>query len=62
MSVYTENGYKSRKDYLKSIAEDYGVPYIYVAELACMLGESEDFDGLISEIEDAIDGGIIPEY
>ena len=62
MSVYTENGYKNRKEYLKSLAEDYGIPYIYVAELACVLGPSEDFDGLISEIENAIDSGFIPEY
>lgn len=62
MSVYTENGYKNRKEYLQSLAEDYGIPYIYVAELACVLGSSEDFDGLISEIEDAIDSGFIPEY
>lgn len=25
MSIYTENGYKNRRDYLECLAEDYGV-------------------------------------
>ena len=52
MSVYTDNGYTSRKDYLTSLAEDYGVEYSTVAGIAVMLGSEEDFDGLINALED----------
>ena len=50
---YIENGYQSRKHYLQCISEDYGVPLDVVYSLADLLGEIEDFDGLISAIEDA---------
>lgn len=53
MSIYTENGYDSRKHYLECMAEDYGVPVEIVFSLAQMLGPNEDFDGLISALEDA---------
>jgi hypothetical protein len=53
MSIYTENGYDSRKHYLECMAEDYGVPVEIVFSLAQMLGSNEDFDGLISALEDA---------
>lgn len=52
MSVYTENGYKNRKDYLENLAEDYGIPTEIVFSIASMLGPNEDFDGLISSLED----------
>lgn len=52
MSVYKDHGYKSRKDYLKSLAEDYDVDLQTVFVLADLLGPSEDFDGLVSNLED----------
>ena len=52
MSIYTDKGYKDRKDYLKSLAEEYDVPYPMVWMFATSLGENEDFDGLIATIED----------
>ena len=54
-SVYTENGYKNRKDYLMSLADEYGVDVNTVLELASILGPSEDFDALVTEIEDLSD-------
>jgi hypothetical protein len=51
-NVYQENGYESRMDYLKSLSEDYGVPLGTVLELASVLGENEDFDGLVTSLED----------
>lgn len=54
-NVYTSNGYKNRKDYLMSVAEDYGLPYNTVCTIAYALGENEDFDGLISELDDYVD-------
>jgi hypothetical protein len=53
MSIYTDNGYKDRKDYLSHMAEDYGVPYKDVVLLASVLGPSEDFNGLVVALEDA---------
>lgn len=50
--IYEEFGYANRKEYLKSLAADFDVPYATVAALASMLGKSEDFDGLVSALED----------
>lgn len=52
-SVYQENGYTDRKDYLQCMSDDYGVPLEVVESLADVLGESEMFDGLVSALEDA---------
>ena len=52
MSVYQRNGYKSRRDYLESLAFEYDVPEFAVFMLADMLGPNEDFDGLVSSLED----------
>jgi len=55
VSIYTDNGYKSRMDYLKSLAEDYGVPLSSVIVIADTYGPSEDFDGLVTAVEDLAD-------
>lgn len=55
MTIYTENGFKNRKDYLECMSEDYGVPYETVTMLADLNGRSEDFDGLITLLEDYSD-------
>lgn len=47
---YIENGYKDRKDYLNSLREEYGADAVNA--LTSVLPSSEDFDGLISELED----------
>ena len=52
-TIYQNEGYKSRSSYLSAMAEDYGVDEDIVLIIAGMLGESEDFDGLISALEDA---------
>jgi hypothetical protein len=54
MSVYTDNGYANRKEYLNSLREEYGG---LVDVLTSVLPASEDFDGLITELEDAMDSG-----
>lgn len=42
-----------REDYLSSIAEDYGLDLEQVVRLiADLLGPTEDFDGLVSALED----------
>ena len=52
MSVYKENGYKDRNDYLEQLADEYDAPVQVVAALAEVLGPSEDFDGLVSNLKD----------
>lgn len=55
MSEYTAQGYASRRDYLDSLAADLGIPRATVYALASMLGASEDFDGLVTALEDYAD-------
>lgn len=52
MSDYIEAGYETRKHYLESLADDYDVDIDVVFALASLLGWHEDFDGLISALED----------
>jgi hypothetical protein len=52
MSQYTEQGYKNRRDYLENLADDMGLDFIEVFSLAYILGPSEDFDGLVTMLED----------
>ena len=46
-NIYQENGYANRDDYLNCLSEDYCVSIEDVYELAEILGEHEDFDGLV---------------
>jgi len=46
-NVYTDNGYEDREDYLNSLAHYWRIDRTAVYMIADMLGESEDFDGLI---------------
>ena len=59
--IYQENGYADRDDYLNGLSEDYGVPIDAVLALAEVLGPDEDFDGLVSNLEDAMYGGWFDE-
>jgi hypothetical protein len=52
MSVYTDNGFKGRTDYLESLADDFGVGLDTVLMIADLYGPTEDFDGLITSLED----------
>lgn len=56
MDIYQKNGYENRMDYLKSLADDNGVPLSEVVFLADILGPEEDFDGLVSDLEDYTGG------
>jgi len=53
MNVYQENGFKDRADYIRQIAEHYGIPESMVWQLADILGPDEDFDGLVVACQDA---------
>lgn len=50
--VYTRNGYADREAYLRSLAEEYDIDHYIVKEAADLLGPSEDFDGLVSSLQD----------
>jgi hypothetical protein len=54
-NVYTRNGYKNRAEYLESLGAEYSIDDWTVTCLADMLGESEDFDGLIVALDDYSD-------
>ena len=50
--AYASHGYKDREDYLDSLADDRGIDRMAVDMIADVLGESEDFDGLINALDD----------
>lgn len=52
MSIYSDNGFESRKDYIEQVALTYGLDYELVKNMALMLGQSEDFNGLLSMCAD----------
>tara|TARA_R100001443_G_scaffold8681_1_gene18077 strand:- start:2 stop:193 length:192 start_codon:yes stop_codon:yes gene_type:complete len=47
---YTNNGFKDRADYLESLKEEY--PPKAVELLSDILGPNEDFDGLVTDLQD----------
>jgi hypothetical protein len=56
-SAYAANGYRDREDYLNSLADDRGIERMTVDMIAGMLGETEDFDGLVTTLDDFEGGG-----
>jgi len=56
MNAYKENGFNSRRDYLDDLADNAGIDKFIVYALADLLGPSEDFDGLVTALEDMVEG------
>jgi hypothetical protein len=56
MNAYKENGFNSRRDYLDDLADNMGIDKSTVYTLADLLGPSEDFDGLVTALEDMVEG------
>jgi hypothetical protein len=56
MTLYQREGYDNRTAYLQALAEDIGVDIKTVLTLAALLGPSEDFDGLVTSLEDYAEG------
>ena len=52
MNIYQEHGYDNRKEYLESLAEEYCVYIDHIKAIADLYGDSEDFDGLVTALED----------
>ena len=51
MNDYTAHGYANRRAYLEGLCEEYPRSIVYA--LADLFGPSEDFDGLVTALEDA---------
>ena len=56
MNTYKREGYETRSAYLLSLADDTGVDIKTVMALAELLGPEEDFDGLVTSLEDYAEG------
>lgn len=52
MSLYSQNGHANRREYLDTLADEYGLERRTVYAMASMLGHTEDFDGLVTACED----------
>jgi hypothetical protein len=52
-SIYNLNGFEDRDAYLDSLRDEYGTEAVDMA--SSVLPESEDFDGLITMLEDMAD-------
>jgi hypothetical protein len=50
MNAYTNNGFTDRADYLESLCDEYDADTVHM--LADLLGPEEDFDGLVTGLED----------
>lgn len=53
LTPYIEAGFKDRRSYLASLAEEHGMTQKEVFEIAEILGPEEDFDALIVYLEGA---------
>jgi hypothetical protein len=52
LESYLEYGAENRAEYLEMLADDYGVDIDTVHAMADVLGPMEDFDGLVTSLED----------
>lgn len=52
-NVYQQHGFANRKAYLEDLAQEYDRQTVFM--LAELLGPNEDFDGLITSLEDYAD-------
>ena len=51
-NIYKSKGFNDRADYLNQLSEEYCVSIYEVKAVADLLGETEDFDGLVSMLQD----------
>ena len=52
LDPYVSNGFKDRAEYLQHLSDEYMVPLDTVESIAETLGENEDFDGLVTAVQD----------
>ena len=53
VNPYLRQGFQNRGEYLRQVAEDYGLPLWKVWQVADLLGPNEDFDGLLVSLPDS---------
>ena len=53
--IYLRHGYSNRDAYLDYLAEEYNVEVSVINDLSSFIGQDEDFDGLISALDDMVD-------
>jgi hypothetical protein len=53
---YQDDGAIDRFGYLESLADDHGVEFDVILTLVDVLGPEEDFDGLVTSLEDLAAG------
>jgi len=51
-TIYQQHGYTDRTQYFRHLAEEYSTGLNTVLQLAHLLGHREDFDGLVTALED----------
>jgi hypothetical protein len=51
-NIYSKHGYKDRQDYLSNLADNFGIDLSEVIAISDVLGSNEDFDGLVTSLED----------
>ena len=51
-NIYNQNDFANRAEYLQHLSILYDVDIETIETLADLLGPSEDFDGLVSSLED----------
>lgn len=56
MTIYQEHGFENRAAYLADLADTIGVDMHTVEIMADLLGPDEDFDGLVTSLEDYAEG------
>ena len=56
MNIYQEHGFETRRADLEDLADTMGVDFRTVEIMADLLGPSEDFDGLVTALEDMVEG------
>ena len=49
---YLRKGFQTRKEYLRDLAEQFGMSYKKVLLYADLFGPEEDFDALITSLEE----------
>ena len=49
---YLRMGFANRAAYLRQLADDYGLPLRTVLEYASLLSDTEDFDALVTYLEE----------
>ena len=52
---YSDHGFKDRSDYLSHLSAHYSIELSLVTDIAELLGQVEDFDSLITSLEELYD-------